>query len=195
MCDAGACVQCTGKKFTACGLDTGTPLVCDSLKRTCSANKQHSAGLCQTCVTDAQCNAGEMCVLDKFGSSPVEVGYFCHWKKGDTANGAPLNCSVTGMPYVGTQLAATSIDGAVSDVCTLAVSTCVARNQFRAKDCVVSSTPSDAACGISPGKDSKCVLYDSGASTYRCTMTCLSDDDCPTGSPCDKSGTPWVCQL
>jgi hypothetical protein len=31
VCDAGTCVQCTGTQFTACGLDAGTPLVCDTL--------------------------------------------------------------------------------------------------------------------------------------------------------------------
>lgn len=192
VCDAGTCVQCTGKKFAACGQDAGTPLVCDSLKRTCSTSKQQSAGLCQACITDAQCNAGEMCVLDKFGSPAVDVGYFCHWKQGDTANLAPADCTANGQPYVGVQKNALSVDGTVSDICTLAVSTCVARNQFRSKDCAVASVPSDATCGVSPAKDSKCVQF--GATTYRCTMTCLSIDDCP-GTACNTGVAPAVCAL
>jgi len=195
VCDAGTCVQCTGKKFAACGENLGTPLVCDSLKKTCTTNKQGSSGLCQTCVSDAQCTNGKICVSDKFGTPSKEVGYFCHWKKGDTADGAPLNCSVTGMPYVATQASAVSVDGATSDICTLAVSTCIARNQFRAKDCGVASAPSDAACGVSPGKDSKCSVYDAGAKSYRCTMTCGSDDDCPTPFTCNTGVSPAVCNV
>jgi len=193
VCDAGACVQCTGKKFAACGQDAGSNLVCDSLARTCTTNKQSSAGLCQPCVSDAQCGAGQMCVLDQFGAPAKAVGYFCHWKKGDTANGAPTSCVASGRPYVGTQVNAKSIDGAVSDVCTLSVSTCIARNQFRSKDCGVASAPSDSACGVSPPNDAKCAAFD--ATNLRCTMTCLSDDDCPSPSTCNTGQTPAVCNL
>jgi hypothetical protein len=193
VCDAGTCVQCTGNKFTACGNNAGTPLVCDSLKRTCTANKQHSVGLCQTCVTDAQCNAGEMCVLDKFSSPSKDVGYFCHWKQGDTTDGAPADCTAGGRPYIGIQKNATSIDGTASDICTLAVSTCTALNQFRAKDCTVASAPSDAVCGVSPPNDAKCMQF--GSTTYRCTVTCGSDDDCPSPFPCDPGVSPRVCNF
>jgi len=193
VCDAGTCVQCTGKKFAACGQDTGTPLVCDSLNRTCTSNKQHSSGLCQTCVTDAQCKAGEMCVLDKFGSPSQDVGYFCHWKQGDTAEGAPADCTVGGQPYFGTLKNATSVDGVVNDICTLRTSTCAARNQFGSKDCLVASTPTDSVCGFSPTKDSKCGQVGS-SSTYRCTMTCSTTDDCPQFA-CDTGASPAVCLL
>jgi hypothetical protein len=193
VCDAGTCVQCTGNKFTACGNNAGTLLVCDSLQRTCTTNKQHSAGLCQACVTDAQCNAGEMCVLDKFGSPSKDVGYFCHWKKGDTGNGAPVDCFSAGKPYSGTQLAATSIDGATSDICTLRSSTCVARSQFSSKDCTVAAASSDAACGFAPTMDSTCVQVPLG-STYACTMVCLGDPDCP-GTTCNTGVSPAVCSL
>ena len=191
VCDAGTCVQCTGKKFTACGMDAGTPLVCDSVKRTCTTNKQQSAGLCAACVTDAQCKPGQMCALDEFGSPLQAVGHFCHWKKGDVANGAPADCFSTGKPYSGTQVNVTSIDGDVSDICGLRSSTCIANNQFSAKDCTVASAPSDAACGFAPPKDAKCAQVPS-SSSYRCTMTCLSDEDCP-GSTCDTGAAPRVC--
>lgn len=193
VCDAGTCVQCTAKKFAACGLDSGTPLVCDSAKRSCSTNKQQSAGLCQTCVTDAQCKAGQTCVLDKFGSPPKDVGYFCHWKKGDVANGAPADCFATGKPYSGTQVNVASIDGDVSDICTLAVSTCVAEKQFKSKDCTMTSAPNDASCGFAPAKDAKCAQVPA-SSSYRCTMICLSDDDCP-GTTCDTGTAPRVCSF
>jgi hypothetical protein len=185
-------VQCTGAKFAACGVNAGTPLVCDSLQHTCTTSKQHSAGLCQTCLSDAQCNAGEVCLLDKFGTPSVNVGYFCHWKQGDTADGAPADCTAGGQPYVGVQKNATSIDGATGDICTLAVSTCVANNQFRSKNCANPVLPDDTLCGVAPPKDAKCAPF--GATTYRCTMTCLSDDDCP-GTTCNTGVSPRVCNL
>ena len=194
MCNAGTCVQCTGKKFAGCGQDSGTPLVCDSLKKTCTSTKQQSAGLCEACVSDAQCNPGQMCVLDKFGNPGKDVGYFCHWKQGAPSGGAPANCSLTGKPYSDRQLAVTSIDGSISDICMLRTSTCVANNQFAAKDCAIASAPNDAACGFAPTEDSKCVLYDSPSSTYRCTMTCLVADDCP-GTTCKTGTSPRVCSF
>jgi len=193
VCDAGTCVQCTGKKFAACGMDTGTPLVCDSLKRTCTTSKQHSAGLCKTCVSDAHCNAGEVCVLDKFGTPMTDVGYFCHWKQGDVANGAPADCTVGGQPYFGVQQNAVSIDGETSNICTLRKSTCVARNQFSSKNCTTAAAPNDALCGFSPTKDSKCEQVGS-SSTYLCTMTCIGDPDCP-GTACNTGASPPVCLL
>ena len=191
VCDAGICVECTAKKSAACGTDAGTPLVCDSLKRTCTTSKQRSAGLCVSCVADAQCKPGQMCVLDKFGNPSKDVGYFCHWKKGDVANGAPADCFATGKPYSGTQVNVTSIDGNVGDICGLRSSTCIANNQFSAKDCTLASAASDAACGFAPPKDAKCAQVPSSTS-YRCTMTCLSDEDCP-GSSCDTGASPRVC--
>jgi hypothetical protein len=194
VCSAGNCVRCTGTNFSACGQDAGTAFVCDSLKHTCSTSKQHSSGLCQACLADAQCNAGEICVLDRFGSPPKDVGYFCHWKQGDTANGAPADCFTGGQPYVGVQKNAVSVDGITSDICGLAVSTCVARNQFRAKDCLIASAPSDAACGVSPAKDSKCLQVGTSGN-YRCTMTCGSDVDCPSPFTCNTGVSPAVCNL
>ena len=191
VCDAGTCVQCTGKSFAACGMDAGTPLICDSLKRTCTTTKQRSAGLCLPCVADAQCKPGQVCVLDKFGNPSKDVGYFCHWKKGDIANGAPADCFSTGKPYSATQVNVTSIDGELSDICGLRSSTCIANNQFSAKDCTVAGAASDAACGFAPPKDAKCAQVPS-SSSHRCTMTCLSDEDCP-GSTCDTGAAPRVC--
>jgi len=194
VCDAGTCVQCTGKKFAACGQDSGTPLVCDSLSRTCTTNKLASAGLCETCVSDAHCSPGQQCVLDKFGSPAKSVGYFCHWKKGDLANGAPADCASTGRPYSSTQVNVLSIDGNSSDICTLLVSTCVARNQFKSKDCTVTNAPSDAACGVAPAVDSKCAAVPS-SSSYRCTMTCASSDDCPAPFTCKTGAATPVCSF
>ena len=168
--DTGSCVQCTGAKYSACGQSaTSTPLVCDSLSNTCSTQAQASAGLCQTCVSDAQCQAGEMCVNEVFNGS--SVGYFCFYKQG--ATGAPAVCGNPSRPYSGLLKNASSIDGQVADICSLVVSTCPALSQFRSKDCTSAGAASDQLCGFAPGVDSKCVAFTSPA--FVCTDTCLSD--------------------
>jgi len=193
VCNAGTCVQCTGTKFAACGSSMGTPLVCDSLMHTCTADKQASAGLCQPCVSDAQCTPGKMCVQEQFGTPAQSVGYFCFWKKGDTADGAPATCLPGADPYAATLMNATSIDGTKSDICSLRSSTCVARNQFSSKDCKNVALPDDSLCGFAPTKDSKCAQADVGV--FRCTLTCGSNDDCPSPFTCNTGATPAVCNL
>jgi hypothetical protein len=195
VCDttAGECVQCTGKDYAACGNDTGTPLVCDSLKRTCSTSKEKSAELCDACVSDAQCSAGELCVKETFGAPAQDVGYFCFWKKGDTANGAPTAClSEAARPYAATLTDQTSVDGVVADICGLATSSCTARRQFRTEDCATASAADDQKCGFAPAKDSKCVQADVGV--FLCTMACLSDLDCP-GVACKSGPAPRGCNF
>jgi Cys-rich repeat protein len=196
VCDAaaGECVQCTGKDASTCGTDvgTGTPLVCDSLLRTCTTKKEKSSGLCQSCVSDQQCKTGQLCLKETFGTPAKDVGYFCFWKKAAGVGGAPALCSAA-RPYVKTLVNQTSIDGQSADACGLAVSTCTSVGQFRSKDCTTNLAPDDTKCGFAPPDDAKCAQFDTDV--YRCTMTCGSDDDCPAGFPCDKSGSPWVCQL
>jgi hypothetical protein len=192
VCDGGECVECTGTDYAACGEDAGTPLVCDSLSQSCSTKKQASAGLCQTCVSDAQCKAGQLCVMQRFGSPERDVGYFCFWKKAAGTGGAPALCSSV-RPFVETLVNQTSIDQATGDVCGLAVSTCLAHNEFRSKNCTTSMAPDDSKCGFDAPDDAKCAEFDTGV--HRCTMTCLSDDDCRPGSSCDISTTPAVCEL
>ncbi|HVW25535.1 MAG TPA: hypothetical protein VHC69_09200 [Polyangiaceae bacterium] len=173
----------------------GTPLVCDSLQRACTTFKAQSAGLCDPCVTDAECVPGELCVLDTVGSGAnlKNVGYFCHWKQGDTANGAPSDCTATGTPYVKVVSNATSIDGVKADVCVLRVSSCPANADFSSKNCAPTGTPDDKLCAFSPPIDAKCAQF--GPTSYRCTMTCLSSDDCRNGSICTTAVNPPVCSL
>jgi len=196
VCDitAGQCVQCTGSDYAACGKDPGTqtPLVCDSLAHICSANMKGTGGPCATCISDAQCKPGQICVLDTFGSKTV--GYFCHWKRGDTANGAPDDCFATGRPYAAALPSVTSIDGQTSDICTLAVSTCVANNQYRSKDCKSGAVGDDSLCGVDPPNDAKCAQVPLSTS-FACTMRCGIDKDCPDAFACDTNATPKVCKL
>lgn len=192
VCDtaAGECVQCTGKDYASCGMSMGTPLVCDTLKRTCTTNKEHAADLCRPCVSDGNCKEGEICVAEKYDGK--EVGYFCFWKQGDTSNGAPVDCFTDGNPYAGVQANAKSIDGTTADICTLRSSSCVAVSQFSTKNCKPDAVPDNSLCGFAPPKDAKCDQVGSGAN-YRCTMTCLSDEDCPGVSTCNMS--TFVCDL
>ncbi|MGC4068864.1 MAG: hypothetical protein QM784_30315 [Polyangiaceae bacterium] len=189
VCSAGMCVQCTGKKRDACGELEGKALVCDSLSQTCTTDKKvGSAGLCQPCVSDAQCPAGQLCHQQMFGGKPV--GYFCFWKQGDTANGAPADCTLSSnRPYVKTEADAQSIDGEAATLCGLAVTTCIAYNQFKNVDCAPTGTPQDALCGFASGQDAKCAQY--GATTYRCTTVCLGNDDCDVA--CNTGASPKVC--
>ena len=196
--DAGTntntCVQCTGTDYSACGQSGGKTLVCNTLTATCSTLTEHSAGLCKTCVSDAQCPLGEMCTEELFHGQ--SVGYFCFYKQGDTANGAPASCFTNGRPYSGVLKNAVSIDDQTADICSLRVSTCAALNEFSQTDCTATTDAgtlaNDQACGFAPGVDSKCA-ESSTAGVYSCTTTCLSDLDCRMGVTCDTGANPPIC--
>ena len=193
--DAGSgtaqCVQCAGMQYAACGQSGGKNLICNSLTNECSTSAtEHSAGLCQPCVSDAQCAPGELCAEQVFNGK--SVGYFCFFKRGDTANGAPADCTNGGRPYV-KAWATTTVDGQSATLCGLAVTTCTALNEFRQTDCASSGAASDPKCGFEPGVDSKCALY--GSTQYRCTVVCLSDDDCLSGVTCNTTTNPRTCNL
>ena len=190
---AGTCVQCTGTDYSACGQSAGKKLVCDSVNNTCSTVAEQSSGLCKTCVSDAQCPLGEMCVNETFNGS--SVGYFCFYKQGDTANGAPASCFSNGRPYSGVLKSAASIDGQTADICSLVTSTCSALNQFRSTNCTsATGTANDQLCGFAPGIDSKCAAT-TAADVYSCTVTCGSDLDCRSGFTCNTGINPPVCSF
>jgi hypothetical protein len=88
----------------------------------------------------------------------------------------------------------TSIDGQLADLCTLAVTTCPALNEYRSLPvCNPTGTPNDTLCGFAPGVDSKCAFYT--PTQYRCTVTCLSSDDCRTGVSCNTGANPPTCNF
>jgi hypothetical protein len=193
--DAGACVECTGDNYLACGTDpeSGDPRVCDSLSGTCSEQTEQSAGLCQPCISDAQCQPGQLCVLQQ--RDDVDVGWFCLWQEG-AGNGAPDDCAVMGRPYISRRTGTTSIDGnggGDTVVCDLALTTCLGLNDFRQKDCAPSDTPDDSLCGHPDVDDSRCVQF--SPTSHRCTTRCSSDDDCLDGHGCDTAASPRVCEL
>jgi len=129
-----------------------------------------------------------MCVLQTFGNPAQDVGYFCFWKRGDSAPGAPTLCS-SEVPYVRTIADASSIDAQMATICGLAASTCVARAQFRSTDCTSGASGDDSLCGFAPPDDAVCEQFDEGV--HRCTMRCLSDDDCPGVSCNTQVGEPY----
>lgn len=87
---------------------------------------------------------------------------------------------------------AESIDGQVATVCGLAVNSCPARTEFRTQDCAPEGTPDDSLCGVNPPEDAKCAHF--STSSYRCSMRCLSFDDCP-GTDCLTGLGEPVCDL
>lgn len=186
------CVECTGKSATACGTANGVRLVCDSLKHECTTYAVQSSGLCQMCVSDAQCKPGQLCYEQTFEGQAV--GYFCFDKQNDVENGTPADCTLpSNRLYVKTEVNAQSIDNETSTLCLLRASTCPALRDYSSVDCAPTGTPSDAHCGFVPGADSKCVPY--GTSQYRCTTNCLNNYDCKAGSTCNTAVNPSVCTL
>lgn len=196
VCDEDACVQCTGTDYDACGTDavSGDLLVCDSIRNVCSDQVERSRGLCGQCVSDAQCQEGQLCVAQEFDGQ--HVGHFCLWQKGG-AGGAPALCSEA-RPYFDTLNDVTSVDGTTANICSLAVSTCPAHADFRSPDvdCAPGGTPDDMLCGAVAG-DAYCRQPDpmNEPMLYRCTVPCLSDDDCRVGSSCDIAADPPYCEL
>lgn len=184
---AGSCVECTGDDPSACGAN-----VCDSRMSTCTTTPAGTTGLCQPCVSDAQCRPGQLCIPMTFGTPEVEVGLYCLWRQDATESGAPMGDCFAARPYVDAA-ALTSVDGATATVCSLAVSTCEAHNDYRTTACTLPGTPADDECGVPGQPDGYCVM--AGAATNRCTVPCGGDDDCQTGFTCDTTVTPTVCSL
>jgi hypothetical protein len=198
VCVTGTCKACDGTHYEACGLDTGNtdkPFVCDSLNNVCSDQVEGSSGLCGPCVSDAHCPAGQLCVLQSFDDS--DVGYFCMWERAAGVGGAPESCT-TAQPYFKALTGVSSIDNATGDLCTLRVSTCPAITGLGspAVQCAQGGIPDDALCGAPNVEDGFCrALAPPEDDTYRCTVPCVSDDDCPSGVTCNTLVLPRVCSL
>ncbi len=220
--EEGRCVECTGTDYESCGTSGGVPLVCDSLERQCSTALEGSAVLCQECVSDAQCAAGELCVEQMFEGQ--SVGYFCFSKEG--ADGVFSDCESLGRPYVSAIAGARSVDGAEATICGLRASTCPAVQDYNTKDCGFTEAsggaggasglwgmagaggssgsaggaddapplqPNDALCGFAAPSDARCVPW--GDQQFLCTTACRSDGDCIPGATCDRAVPPYHCTL
>jgi hypothetical protein len=160
VCDAGSCVECTGAEQQACGAN-----VCDSLVHQCSGRPVTSAELCESCVSDSECEIGARCV-EQGG-----LGFFC----------IPLQiegaCPSSG-PTRGflDQAQVVTIDGQTSAVCRLRATTCPAFAQYRAA-AVCDGLEDDETCG--QGGSCEQVL---ATTLFLCTIQCIGTGDCVSGS-------------
>ncbi|HEY5958225.1 MAG TPA: hypothetical protein VIV60_16790 [Polyangiaceae bacterium] len=196
---ANQCVQCTGKEF-ACGQKDNKSLVCDSLSHSCSTDKTvQSAGVCNACLSDAQCLPGQLCAEQIYNKK--SVGYFCFWKQA-SPEGPAVCLSDANRPYSKAEANSVSIDGESATLCTLLQSTCPAVDRYRRIDCGTTGGPDDALCGFAAGQDSKCIELTASPGQFRCTVTCISDVDCPGGAgqgaqgiKCDLNRSPHVCTI
>lgn len=187
VCDTGECVECTGTEFGTC---TG---VCDSRLRTCTDFPAADLGLCEACVSDAQCRPGMLCVPMTFdaadGSGPAEVGTFCLWRLDATETNAPNGACSTVRPYIDAT-DYTSLDGIATMMCGLNVTTCEGINAYQI---TCPTAGANDACGAPGFDDAFCVMFD--AATNFCTVPCAGNNDCKPGFACDTTVTPNRCEL
>ena len=184
VCDAAAmtCVECTASELSGC-----TSGICLTSTGTCAPTGGATA-TCGTCTRDAECHAGQLCVVMTFHSMPA--GSHCAWRQDAAGSGAPNgNCAMVA-PYVN-GAAVTSVDGVSAMGCTPRVSTCDALAAFgtggagAGGPCTgpTTGTSADPDCGAPSLDDGFCRL-DSSYYHY-CTVECTTMADCPcTGVSC-----------
>ncbi len=161
------CVQCTGSERQACGAD-----VCDFKTAECSASSPvGSSGLCEPCVSDAQCEAAARCVQQTFAGS--DVGAFCF-----PLRVADQECALAPFSDLKT---ATTVDGLSADVCLLRRTTCPGLLDVNRTACTAS-----ADCGATGLDDGRC-------EGDVCSLPCQTGSDC--FDPVPGSCLGGVCQL
>jgi hypothetical protein len=195
VCDEGTCVACTAENSTHCGFGPGgSSYVCEVQQKVCSTSAtRRSAGLCEACVSDEQCGSGQLCVLQKFDDpeeGEQDVGWFCVYREDASETNAPNGDCTNLKPYVSTLAASTSIGGVTATVCGLRATTCPAYRAFSNVSCA--GVGDDASCGDPRFDDGVCQML--SASTFLCTVPCLSPIDCDSGSDCPMSA-PKYCSL
>ncbi len=224
LCHQQQCVACLPGARDTCGNN-----VCDMVSQdvpVCAQGKApRSATTCQPCVSDEQCQDGQLCVPQRWdsddnGSKETLVGWFCQWKK-VSDGAAPLLCDSGVRPFIGEEaLPSADAPGKTQSVCTLALSTCLAHQVFRSAcgrgpgDVLVENrtrdalgntiSPAFAAEDIHPdnsvcGLGGRCVVLNQTDGAYRCSVPCGgSAGDCPTGGfTCggNPPNVPGVCGI
>ncbi len=203
VCDTGTCVECTATDYDQCGNgNLGQPRVCNVITNRCGEANQTegSAGLCQSCVASAQCDEGQVCVEQEFEDHAV--GTFCFWRI-SAAQGPNGSCSSV-PPYSRGVTNEQAVEGDSVNICSLRNTTCPGINHFSnpAIACAPGGTPNHDLCGFSysgegtagNARDAYCEQIPNDTA-YRCTVPCLSTDDCVDGSTCNTSATPRTCGL
>ncbi len=188
--DNNRCVQCTEEDHSACS--DYKDFVCNSLTRSCSSEFEvASAEVCDTCVADAHCKQGLICVHTTFGPEELEVGYFCLWIEGEP--GAPESCALDGRPFVDTIDDVVSIDGQVATVCTLGTTTCPALRDTEFGQACDPYGDISEQCGHPGLEDGFCLRVT--AYDFQCSIPCDSVDDCPADSAsCATVNLELVCE-
>ena len=158
VCDDGTCVECAGNRRDACGAT-----VCDTVARTCALFPVASAGTCDPCVSDAQCEADERCAQQLFENTPA--GFYCFPIASSTAPTCPPQLFID-------PVTTNTIDGEQQTLCMPRRTTC--------PSIVVQTTvcTTDDDCGIPGLDDGLCVPVD--ATVSQCTMPCNTSNDCPS---------------
>jgi hypothetical protein len=162
ICAAGACVQCTGLRRAACGLN-----VCDSLAKTCSNRPARGAPICGGCVADDECATNARCVQQAalgggFFCVPIQSGALCP-NSGDT-RGFLRRASIATM------------DTASGDVCLPQLASCPAFVNYR------DGTPcEDAADDDACGQNGSCAEQ-LASGDFFCTIGCTAVGDCVRGT-------------
>ncbi len=217
LCHQQQCVACLPGARDTCGNN-----VCDMVSQdvpVCAQGKApRSAFDCQPCVSDEQCQEGQLCVPQRWDSDgdngkETLVGWFCQWKKvpdGDT----PRLCDSGIRPYVEeVSLPSADSPNLTHTVCTLRASTCSAHQVYssscgrgpggllvenRTRDANGNTIsppltaqdiqPDDSVCGIG----GRCVARNTGDGAYLCSMGCVGSNgnDCPKGAPVVCGGSP-----
>ena len=185
VCSDGTCVQCSEDDESACGEN-----VCDVSAETCTTTPAGMTGLCQPCVSDRQCSPGRVCVPMEFDETPL--GSFCLWRQDATEGGGPMGDCLNARPYVAPAPETLTVSGESIAVCSLRQTTCDALVDFDALDCTT-AFDSDETCGVEALDDGLCRMR--SAAVNRCTIPCLSDDDCKPGSSCNLGETPNFCNF
>jgi hypothetical protein len=172
VCDtsqgAGRCVQCTGVEDDACQVGS-IAYACNSQNRTCGseapAHEVGGAGVCDPCLSDANCQAGQLCVKTEFDG--VYTGWFCQWVR-------EADSCVNYLPFTESRVV-DSLDGTSAAICALSSSTCQAYDQQKKGE----SCSTADECGVQSLDDAGCDQI-----VGSCVMACASASSCPGQAAC-----------
>jgi hypothetical protein len=186
ICDiAMGCVQCAPMEEGACGTN-----VCDVTNRVCTTTGERTGDPCTPCVSDRQCKAGMVCAPMEFMTSENFVGFFCLWRQEATELGGPMGSCSNIPPYSAVDEVATISGETQVEVCSFTRSTCEAQADYPGQAC--GTIPDDTVCGVVGLDDGVC--RPRTGSGNRCTVLCLGDEDCPSGS-CNTVASPRYCNF
>jgi len=183
VCDtnAGECVQCTGADETACGGKS-----CNPATKACTNTTIGSVGACGACVADSECSGGgtadptARCVPMLF-KGVARAGGFCLKRVAKTC-AKPFQTPIT----------TTSLSGKPSEqYCGIDQDSTRCEAVLDLIGDQSCADGQDTSCGCSRDGDQNCtetgkggLCKTVGVNAKRCTYTCGTAGDCPTGKTC-----------